>query len=100
MPSNYKTHFNTFYYNDNLNCLKAIYKRIQGFPGDTVVKNPPANARDTRDAGSIPGLGRLPGVENGTPLLYYCLENSMDRGLGQAADQVPADLACCRVSHN
>ena len=33
-----------------------------------VVKNPPANARDTRDVGSIPGLGRSPGVENGTPL--------------------------------
>ena len=67
MPSNYKTHVNTFYYNNNLNCLKAIYKSIQGFPGDTVVKNPPANARDTRDAGSIPGLGRFPRVENGTP---------------------------------
>ena len=41
-----------------------------GFPGGTVVKNPPANAGDTRDAGSIPGLGRSPGVENGNPFHY------------------------------
>ena len=33
-----------------------------------VVKNPPANAGDRRDAGSISGLGRSPGVGNGTPL--------------------------------
>ena len=31
------------------------------FPGGTVVKNPPANAGDARDKGSIPGLGRSPG---------------------------------------
>ena len=45
-----------------------------------VVKNPPANVRDTRDAGSIPELGRPPGGGNGTPLQYSCLENSMDTG--------------------
>ena len=45
-----------------------------------VVKNPPANSRDARDMGSIPGLGRCPGGGNGNPLLYACLENSMDRG--------------------
>ena len=39
-----------------------------GFPGGTVVKNLPANAGDVRDTGSIPGLGRSPGVENGNPL--------------------------------
>ena len=32
--------------------------------------------------GSIPGLGRSPGEENGSPLQYSCLENSMDRGPG------------------
>ena len=37
------------------------------------------------DLGSIPGLGRSPGGENGKPLLYSCPENSMDRGVGQAA---------------
>ena len=45
-----------------------------------VVKNPPANAGDTRDAGSIPGSERCPGVGNGNLLQYSCLENSMDRG--------------------
>ena len=45
-----------------------------------VVKNPPANTGDTRDAGSIPGLGRSPGEGNGTPLQYSCLGNPMDRG--------------------
>ena len=42
-----------------------------------VVKNPPANARDT---GSIPGLGKSPRGGNGNPLQYSCLENSMDIG--------------------
>ena len=41
------------------------------------VKNPPAS---TGDVGSIPGLGRSPGGENGKSLQYSCLENSMDRG--------------------
>ena len=45
-----------------------------------VVKNSPANARDVRDAGSIPGSGRFPGEGNGNPLQYSCLENPMDRG--------------------
>ena len=44
-----------------------------------VVKNPSTNAGDKRDASSIPGLGRSPGVGNGNPLQYSCLENSMDR---------------------
>ena len=51
-----------------------------GFPGGTVVKNLPANAGDTRDAGLIPGSGRFPGEGNGNPLQYSCLESSMDRG--------------------
>ena len=40
------------------------------FPGGRVVKNPPANAGDTRDMGSIPGSGRAAGEGNGN-LLYY-----------------------------
>ena len=39
-----------------------------------VVKNPPANAGDIRDVGSIPGLGRSPGGGHGNPLPYSCLE--------------------------
>ena len=50
-----------------------------GFPGDSVVKNLPANAGDTRDVGSIPGSGRCPGGGNGNPFQYFCLENSMER---------------------
>ena len=45
-----------------------------------MVKNPPANAGDIRDKGSIPGSGRSPGGGNGNLLQYSCLENSMDRG--------------------
>ena len=50
------------------------------FPGGSVVKNLPANARDT---GSIPELGRFPGGGYDNPLQYSCLENSMDRGAWQ-----------------
>ena len=39
---------------------------MEGFPGSTEVKNPPANAGDARDVGSISGSGRFTGVENGT----------------------------------
>ena len=48
-----------------------------GFPGGSVVKNPPANAGD---AGLIPGSGRSPGEGNGNPLQYSCLRNPMNRG--------------------
>ena len=44
------------------------------------VKNPPANAGDTRDMGSIPQLGRSPEEGNSNPLQYSCLENLMERG--------------------
>ena len=50
------------------------------FPGGTSGKEPPANARNRRNAGLIPGLGRSPGGGHGTPLQYSCLENPMDRG--------------------
>ena len=52
-----------------------------------MVKNPPADAGDIRDAGSIPGLGipglgRYPGEGNGNALQYSYLGNPMDRGRG------------------
>jgi len=50
-----------------------------------VVKNLPASAAAARDAGSIPGLGRSPGVGNGNLLQYSCLKNAMDRGAWWAA---------------
>ena len=49
-----------------------------------MAKTLPANAGDTRDAGSIPEWGRTPGEGNGNPLQYSCLENAMDRGSWQA----------------
>ena len=49
-----------------------------------MVKNPPANAGDIRDLGSIPGPERSSGGGNGNPLQHPCLENPMDRGAWQA----------------
>ena len=45
-----------------------------------LVKNLPADAGATRHLGSIPRLGRSPGVGNGNSLKYSCLQNAMDRG--------------------
>ena len=60
------------------------YEVPQGFPGGSVVKNPPANSDTTGDTGSIPRWGRPPGGGNSNPLQYSCLENPMDRGAWQA----------------
>ena len=56
------------------------------------VKNLPANAGDTGDASLIPGLGRSPGEENGSPLPYPCLGNSVERGAWGAVASLPAEL--------
>ena len=50
-----------------------------GFPGSAVVKNPPANAGDSRDMGSI-----APGEGNGNLLLFSCLGNPTDSGAWRA----------------
>ena len=57
----------------SLNFLHYIY----GFPGGSVINNPPTNAGDMS---SIPRSGRSPGEENGNPLQYSCLGNPVDRG--------------------
>ena len=44
-----------------------------------MVKNPPANTGDVRDAGSITGSGRSPGGGHSNPLQYSYLKNHMDR---------------------
>ena len=49
-----------------------------------MVKNLPTNAGDMREADLIHGWGRPPGVGNGNPLQYSCLENNMDRGAWRA----------------
>ena len=71
------------WWEDATDISACIYKycssNIQGFPGGTVVKNLPAKAEDTRDAGSVSGSGKFPGVGTGNPLQYSCLGNSMDR---------------------
>ena len=64
-----------------------------------MVKNPPDNAGDERDMGSIPGSGRSPGDGNGNPLQYSCLGKPMDRGAwwatvhGVAKSKIPLSTA-------
>ena len=59
------------------------------------VKDPPANAGHV---GLVPGSRRSPGVENGNPLQYSCLENSIDRGAWRAtilgAEKSQTGAAC------
>ena len=45
-----------------------------------LVKNPPVNGEDARNASSISGSGRSSREDNGNPLQYSCQENPMDRG--------------------
>ena len=54
---------------------------LGGFPGGSVVKNPPASAGEL---GSLPGSGRSPGGGNSHPLQCSCLEKPMDRGAWRA----------------
>ena len=58
--------------------------RWGSFSGGSVVRNPPANIGDPRDASSIPGSGRSPGGGKGNPFQYSCLKTSMDRGVWKA----------------
>ena len=60
---------------------------------ELVVKNPPANAGDIREMGSIPQLGRSPEERNGNPLQYSCLEYRMESRAWWAIDHVPCLVA-------
>ena len=60
--------------------LGVMFCKVLGFPGGSDGKAATCNAGDP---GSIPGSGRSPGEENGNPLQYSCLENSMHRGAWQ-----------------
>ena len=70
--------------------LKTVVSQLKLpllFIGASLVKNPPVNAGDAKDAGSIPGLERSLGEGNGSPLQYSCLGNPMDRGACQVLVQ-------------
>ena len=68
------THTHIYVYASHIRC----------FSSGSVVKNPPTNAGDAGDVGSVPGSGRSHGGGNGSPLQYACLHNPMDRGAWRA----------------
>ena len=69
--------------------LSEAGPRQLGFPGGIVVGSLPASAGDTRDVGSIPGLGRSPGVGNGNQCLIFLPGKSHgQRSLGSMAHGV------------
>ena len=63
-----------------------------------MVKNPPADADDIRDRGSIPGSEKSPGEGNGNLIQYSCLENPMDRGAWWATSHM--FMGSQRAGHN
>ena len=70
--------------NDSQSSTKEVSQLFKSSQEAQWWKNLAANARASRGPGSVPGLERFPGVGNGNPLQYSCLENSMDRGSWQA----------------
>ena len=79
-------HQDLLYTTGNYTCYLVIAHKGKesekewAFQVSLAVKNPAANAGDTRDMGSIPWWGRSPGGGRGNPLQYSCMENLMDRG--------------------
>ena len=70
------------------------------FPGGSDGKESTCNAGD---ASSIPGSGRSPGVGNGYPLQYSCLENPMDRGAWRVTESDTSEgltLCVCGLSRS
>ena len=63
-------------------CVCILYWIIftEGFPSGSVVKNPPTNAGDAGDMGSIPESGKFPGEGHGNPPQYSYLKDPTDRG--------------------
>ena len=64
-----------------IDCVSGAFYIFVGLPWWPSGKESVCNVGDL---GLIPKLGRSPGEENGNPLQYSCLENSMDRGAWQA----------------
>ena len=68
----------------SITITQLLLLMLTGFACVTCGKESPANAEDTRDAGSISGSGRSQGGGNGNPLQHSYLENLMDRGSWRA----------------
>ena len=71
--------------------------RVRGFPGGSVVRNPPA---DTGDAGSILGGEDNPGVGEGSPLQYSCLGNPVERAWWAAVSKAEESDRTLRLNKN
>ena len=63
--------------------VSKVKRDLRASQMELVVKNPPANAGDMKDIGSIPRSERSPGGGHSNPLQYSCLENPMDKGAWQ-----------------
>ena len=85
----------------NVSALERRLVLLTGLPRSTVVNDPPANAGDPGDAGSVPESGRSPGGGTGDPLQCSCLENPMVRGAWGSTVYVVAksrtDRACAHT---
>ena len=80
IPYNNKIFLNAPTITYNITVIHFTYISLHGgFPGASVVKNPPANTGAVEDEDFIPGLGRSLGRGNGNLLHYSCLHNPMDR---------------------
>ena len=83
------------------NHILGIYHILGASLVAQLVKNSPANAEDTRDAGSIPGSGRSSEEGNGNLLQYSCLENSTGReawwATGHGSQRVGLDWVCMHI---
>ena len=72
------------------NIIFIHLRTLLGFPCGSTGMQIQESTCNAGDLGSIPELGRSPGEESGSPLQYYCLENSMDRGAWEATVHVVA----------
>ena len=70
----------------------SVHGNFQARVLEWVAIYPPANAGDMKNASSIPGSGRSPGVGNGNLLKYSCLGNPMDRGAWSPWDLKELDM--------
>ena len=70
--------------NQSKTLIKEGVESLEALWVALVVRNPPANAGDIRNLGSIPVIGRSPEGGHDKPLHYSCLENPTDRGARQA----------------